>query len=125
MHRHGWDYFQYRWDRMQSADIGTNKTDIVQLQGQVMQLEQMLVYVMAKLAIGEAPPLSDPSVRKFLQIDGVEDPRRAAEELARTFEARHSPRIVTCPSCGAGVRDLPGITNERCGWCGTELRTES
>lgn len=125
MHRHGWDYFQYRWDRMQSVDIAANKTDVTHLQTQVMQLEQMLVYVVAKAALGQPLTAESPVLQKFFRVREGDDPKQAATQVVRSMEGKFVTRVVTCPSCGAGVRDLPGVTDELCNWCGTEIRTES
>jgi hypothetical protein len=110
---------------MQSVDIGANAKDIVHLQTQVMQLEQMMVYLVAKTALGQGLTMESPTVKKFLHVQDGEDVTKAATQVVRSMEGRFVTKIVTCPSCGAGVRDLPGVTDETCNWCGTQLRTEA
>ena len=125
MHHGGWDYFKYRWDRMQSAEIGDNRRDISHLQAQVMGLEQMLVYLVGQLSLGQKVDLADPAVQEFLHVKGEEDPRRAVLHLVGNFRGKYEPKLITCPTCGAKVRDLPGVTDEVCSWCGEQLETES
>ncbi len=125
MHGGGWNYFQYRWDRMQSVDIGENRTDITHLQSQVMALEQTLVYLVGKLALGQQISLDDPAIVDFLHLKDAEDPKRDVLELVGNFRGRYEPKLITCTRCGAKVRDLPGVTDEVCSWCGQQLSTES
>ena len=116
-----WEYFQYRWDRLQSAEIGRNTRDLAGLQQQVVELEKLLVYLVGRMALGEKLGLDDPEVRRFLHLGDAEDPERAVLAMVRGFEQRTGPKVVECPRCGAGVRDLPGVTDERCGMCGEVL----
>ena len=123
--RGGWQYFKYRWDKMQDAEIGNNRLDILHLQNQVMALEQILVYVVAKLAMGQPLDLQDPAILDYLHLKDAEDPERAVLELVGNFRGRYENKLITCPECGAKVRDTPGIYDEVCTWCGHQLATET
>ena len=118
-----WDHFQNRWNRQQSADIGRNAVDLAALTAELADLEKLMVYVVANAALGQPLTADDPVVRGFLKLTRVEDPRRALLELVANIRHQHSPRVVACPKCGAGVRDLVGVTNERCQFCGATLST--
>lgn len=118
-----WDHFQNRWNRQQSADIGRNTVDLAALTAELADLEKLMVYVVANAALGQPLTADDPVVRDFLKLARVEDPRRALLELVANIRHQHSPRVVACPKCGAGVRDLAGVTNERCQFCGATLST--
>lgn len=119
-----WENFQYRWDRMQSADIGRNTRDVAEVAANLVELEQFLVYVTAKALLGEPLTLEDKTLRTFLKIDKEDDPRRALVETIAHVQHRHEPKLVKCPRCGSGVRDLRGITDETCNFCGARVRTE-
>jgi hypothetical protein len=125
MRRQGWDYFQRRWNVMQDAQIAENQKGIVNLEGQLVALERMLVYALVKGALGQPLGLDDPLLQEFLHLKEVEDPRRALLELASNLRGVDQERLVTCPTCGAKVRDIPGVLDEVCSWCGQQIRTES
>lgn len=120
-----WDSFHRRWDTLQSQDIGHNTADLSALRGAMLDLEKFVVYLTAKLALGQPLEPDDPVVREFLRVKKDEDPRRALLELVGQFQHRHTPRLVTCPKCGAGVRDVRGVLDERCQFCGATVRTET
>jgi hypothetical protein len=93
------------------------------LASRVADLEKLMVYVVANAALGQPLTVDDPVVRGFLKLARVEDPRRALLELVANIRHQHSPRVVACPKCGAGVRDVIGVTDERCQFCGATLST--
>jgi len=119
-----WDYFQARWNHLQSADIGRNTVDIARLTADLAELEKFLVYVAAKAALAQPLTIDDPVVRSFLRLTRSDDPRRALVEIVANMQHLHRPRVVTCPKCGAGVRDLVGVKDERCQFCGATLATQ-
>ncbi|HOX46101.1 MAG TPA: hypothetical protein PK668_21035 [Myxococcota bacterium] len=125
MARHGWDYFQHRWNVLQDAQIAENQKGIVNLEGQVVLLERTLVYVLAKGALGQPIGLEDPVLAEFLHLKDVADPRRALLELVSRLKGVDKERLVTCPTCGAKIRDIPGVLDEVCSWCGQQIRTQS
>lgn len=119
-----WEYFRYRWDRMQSADIADNKIAITRAQEDIRELERMLIYLLGKLAMGESVTLADPVIKEFLHLEKAG--KEAEKELLETLgKIRHGadPRLTKCPKCGAGVRDLAGVHDEVCQWCGHQLQT--
>lgn len=118
------DYFQTRWLRWQSENIGKNTRDLAMLGIEVAELEKFIVYLAAKAALGHAVTAEDPVLASFLKVGKKDDPRRALLELVGHIAHQHAPRLVQCPSCGAGVRDVHGVTDERCTFCGTTVRTK-
>ncbi len=46
-----WEYFRYRWDRMQSVDIGENKMEIKRTQEDCQSLERIIVYMLGKIVM--------------------------------------------------------------------------
>jgi len=119
-----WEYFRYRWDRMQSADIGSNKMEIKRLQEDCLTLERVLVYLLSRIALEQKITLDDPVLRDFLHLDKASNPEAALREIAGKVKHASDPRLVKCPKCGSAVRDLEGVHNETCQWCGHQLTTE-
>lgn len=120
---HSWDTFHRRWESMQSTDIARNTREVRELAVEFAELEQFVVYLAAQLALGQAVSAEDPVVRAFLRLRKDDDPRRALLELVGNLQHKHAPRVVTCPTCGAGVRDVRGVLDERCQFCGATVRT--
>lgn len=120
---HSWDTFRSRWELMQSADIAQNAKQLQALAVDFAELEKFVVYLAAKLALGQSLSPDDPAVRDFLRLGRADDPRRALLELVGNLQHKHTPKVVTCPKCGAGVRDVQGVLDERCQFCGATVRT--
>jgi hypothetical protein len=121
---HSWDHFQRRWNEQQSADIGQNKLDLVAMAEDARELEKFVVYLTAKSALGQRLEPEDPVLRAFLKVGHDEDPKRALLELVSKMEHRYTKRVVKCPKCGAGVRDVRGVHDERCQFCGATVPTQ-
>jgi hypothetical protein len=119
-----WSYFRYRWDRMQSVDIGLNQLEIKRLQEDILSLERVLVYLLSKVTLEEKLTLDDPVVRDFLRLDKAENPEAALREIAGNVKHAHDPKLVKCPKCGSAVRDIADVHDEMCQWCGHRLTTE-
>lgn len=117
------DFFQRRWNEMVSADMAHGASEMAALRAQVVALEKLVVYLGAKLALGESPGPDDATLRDFLHIGEGRDGRRALLELVAQLQPTQAVRIVTCPGCGAGVKDLPGVHDERCQFCGATVFT--
>lgn len=117
------DRLQQRWLRLQSQDIGKNTQDLALLALELAELEKFVVYLAAKAALGQPVTAEDPVLASFLKLGKKDDPRRALLELVGHLAHQHAPRLVQCPSCGAGVRDVRGVTDERCTFCGATVRT--
>ncbi|HUU02500.1 MAG TPA: hypothetical protein VM425_13745 [Myxococcota bacterium] len=119
-----WEYFRYRWDRMQSVDIGDNKLGVKKAQEDVQSLERILVYLLGKLVMDQEISIADPVIREFLHVDEKDtSPDRAILEILGKIKHGADPRLAKCPKCGAAVRDLPDIHDEVCQWCGHRLHT--
>ncbi|MFO0598402.1 MAG: hypothetical protein U0228_24060 [Myxococcaceae bacterium] len=119
-----WDRLQHRWNMLQTEDIGRNKVDVAKLAVEVAELEKFVIYLAGKAALGEALTPEDPTLMQFVCTRDAKDPRRALVEIVGKLRDRTTPRIVPCPKCGAGVRDLHGITDEKCQFCGATVRTK-
>jgi DNA-directed RNA polymerase subunit RPC12/RpoP len=118
-----WDYFEYRWNMMQSVEIGTQKVDIEKLTQDFAAMERVLIYLLGRIALGQRITPDDPVVKNFMRI-GEEDPQSAVTDLVGKIRDRTAPKLIRCPRCGSGVRDLEGVHDEVCQWCGHKLSTK-
>jgi hypothetical protein len=118
------DRLQQRWLRLQSQDIGKNSQDLALLALELAELQKFVVYLAAKAALGQPLTPEDPVLASFLKVGKKDDARRALLELVGHLAHQHAPRLVQCPACGAGVRDVHGVTDERCTFCGATVRTQ-
>jgi hypothetical protein len=118
------DHLQQTLLRLQREDIGNNTQDLAMLAIELAELEKFVVYFAAKAALGQPVTAEDPVLASFLKLGKKEDPRRALLELVGHLAHQYAPRLVQCPSCGAGVRDVHGVTDERCTFCGATVRTK-
>jgi uncharacterized protein with PIN domain len=120
-----WEYFRYRWDRMQSVDIGDNKVEIKRTQEDVQSLERMLVYIIGRMVMGQEVSLADPVIKEFFHVnEDEENPDKTVLEILGKIRHGADPRLTKCPKCGAAVRDLADVHDEVCMWCGHQLHTE-
>jgi uncharacterized protein with PIN domain len=120
-----WEYFRYRWDRMQSVDIGENKLEIKRTQEDTQSLERIIVYMLGKIVMKQELSLADPVIKDFLHVDEKEEnPDKTILEIIGKIKHGSDPRLTKCPKCGAAVRDLPDVHDEKCMWCGHQLETE-
>jgi len=120
-----WEYFRYRWDRMQSVDIGENKLEIKRAQEDCQSLERIIVYMLGKIVMKQELSLADPVIKDFLHVDVEEEnPDKTVLEILGKIKHGADPRLTKCPKCGAAVRDLPDVHDEKCMWCGHQLETE-
>ena len=120
-----WEYFRYRWDRMQSVDIGENKMEIKRTQEDCQSLERIIVYMLGKIVMKQELSLADPVLKEFLHVNVEEEnPDKTVLEIIGKIKHGSDPRLTKCPKCGAAVRDLPDVHAEKCMWCGHQLETE-
>lgn len=122
--RGGMGWFERRWEQMQNENISSLQSAVSELGNNFVELEKTMLYVVAKLALDQPIGLEDPVLRQFLHLD-EEDPRRGALELIAHFSAKRGGQVdlVDCPHCGAKVKDIKGVTDEVCTWCGHQLTT--
>ena len=85
--------------------------------------ERILRYLLARMVTGEPVTLADAPVREFLGLpdDAAENPERY---LPRLLEALGGATLMTCPKCRAKVKDIPGVTEESCPFCGEFVGSE-
>ncbi|MBW2700391.1 MAG: hypothetical protein JRF33_06190 [Deltaproteobacteria bacterium] len=124
-HGHG-SYFRYRWEQLQSEQITDNLQALRELKINFMDLEKTMVYMVSKLALGQSIDLEDPVFKDFLHMNKVDDKHRAALELIAHFSVKKGgkAKLVECPNCHAKIKDVPGVTDEICTWCGHQLHTD-
>lgn len=123
MTTHSMDAMLARWNMLQSRDIAQNQLDLTKLAWEFAELEKFVLYLAAKAALGQPLEPNDPVLRQVVKVGPGEDLRAALVELVAQLQHRASPRIVKCPKCGAGVKDLRGVTEEKCQFCGAVVRT--
>ena len=86
-----------------------------QLRGAVLQL------VLAQHR-GEQIPLDHQVVLELMELPAG----TSAEEVEGRLVRAQAQVLGTtkCPGCGGAVRDLEGVTDEVCQWCGVSLSTD-
>ena len=103
-----------------------NTQAISELINHLIELEKTIIYIVAKLALDQPIDLDDPVFEKFLHLKGIEDRKRAALEVIAHFSVKQGgkAKLVECPNCHAKIKDVPGVTDEICTWCGHQLYTD-
>ncbi len=115
-------YWQLRWNARVIDRDAAEDPKIGDLEMKVVQLERIVSYLLVKLLRGERVSAQDRIVREFLNLSNV---RSDEEALAAILGQLVEPLgLLTCPSCGAKIRDVPGVTDERCHWCGAAVGSE-
>ncbi len=88
----------------------------------VRDLRSAVLQIVLAQVEGRPPDLSHPAILSLIGLPPGTDPERALDHLRRSQAPVRG--LVTCPSCGSQVRDVEGITDERCPWCGEALSTD-
>ena len=95
-----------------------------QLRARLDKIEALLGLLTARLLTGQPFTANDREVLDFFGIsDKTPNPLKLVVQRAA---ARHAGVLgmVECPSCGSNVRDLEGVLEETCGFCGATVLTE-
>jgi hypothetical protein len=99
--------------------IGDNLQSLAELRQELDIQRRVLMHLVYRQAQGEPLALHEDPIRTWLGLPGDATPEQAMERLTRS-----QAKVIgtsTCPSCGAQVQDLEGVTNEHCQWCGASL----
>ncbi|GEM_PF-5739353 len=86
--------------------------------------DKILRYLLARLVTHQPVSLADQPVREYLGLpaDAADHPDRY---LPLLLQHLGPAPLLTCPQCGSKVKDVPGSTDERCGFCGHEVGSRS
>lgn len=105
-----------------SADIAEAKAEI---RAKLDRIEALLGYLTAKALTGSPLDASDQPVLTFFGISSKHP--NPLKRIAEIGALRYGKKlgIVECQSCGSNVKDLEGITEETCSFCGATVATES
>ena len=115
-------FWANRWNVSQIERDASQDLKVGDLEMKVVQLERMVAYLFIKLYRGERLDTQDRIVREFLHLSSV---REDEDSLNAIFSQLVEPLgLLTCPQCGAKIRDVPGVTDERCHWCGALVGSE-
>jgi hypothetical protein len=115
-------YWARRWDAAQIDKDTSQDVKVGDLEMKVMQLERMVSYLIIRLVRDQQIDLGDKIVREFLNLSKV---RSDQDSLDAIFSHLVKPLgLLTCPSCGAKIKDVPGIVDEKCHWCGAYVGSQ-
>ncbi len=115
-------YWANRWNSSQIERDASQDLKVGDLEMKVVQLERMVAYLLIKAYRGENISLQDKIVREFLNLSSVRDDE---DSINAVFSQLVEPLgLLTCPECGAKIRDVPGVTDERCHWCGAYVGSD-
>ncbi len=86
--------------------------------------DKVLRYLIARLVTGEPVSLGDEPIRTYLGLpaDAATNPDKY---LPIVLQALGPAPLMTCPKCQSKLKDVPGVTNERCPFCGHEVGSEA
>ncbi len=115
-------YWSRRWNASQIDKDASQDLKVGDLEMKVVQLERIVSYLLIKAYRNERIHLEDRIVREFLNLSSV---RNDEDSLNAILSQLVEPLgLLTCPECGAKIRDVPGLTDERCHWCGAFVGSE-
>jgi hypothetical protein len=102
-------------------------TDVMETKAEtrakLLRIEALLGYLTTKILLGQPLAATDDPVLAFFQISPKNpDPLKRIAEIGARYAKMLG--IVECPSCGSSVKDVEGVTNEVCGFCGATVTTE-
>ncbi len=92
---------------------------LLEVQRQLRQLRTLLLQVLLAQHRGEQVPLDSPRVLELLDL-----PTGASVETVEARLVRAQAQVTgttVCSECGGAIRELEGITEPVCPWCGDGL----
>ena len=105
-----------------ASDIAEAKAEI---RARLDKIETLLGYLTAKMLVGEALRASDTPILDFFGISNKNpDPLKMIRSRAATRIGKVLGN-VECPSCGSNVRDIEGVLDETCTFCGAKVTTQA
>ncbi len=112
-----------RFDFLPSQATLETAHGVSQLRAEVQALRTVVGALLIGSLQGRLPDLTQDPFRSFFNVPDGADPAAALAHAVRI--AAPALGKVTCPECGAVVKDLAGVTDERCVFCGHVLTTQS
>jgi hypothetical protein len=102
--------------------ITDNIQSLAEIRQEVEAQRRVLLHLIFKQCQGQPlEPHEDP-IRTWLGL-----PKDATMEMAMERLHRTQAKVVgtsACPSCGAQIQALEGVTVDQCQWCGAMLTSE-
>ena len=77
---------------------------------------------MSKIVRNEKISFNDDVIKRYLHITEAEKPEESIRKLQT--KAGNVLARVHCPKCDGIVKDIEGVYDEICTWCGYRLKTE-
>lgn len=115
-------YWARRWNASQIDKDSSQDIKMGDMEMKVVQLERMVAYLIIRQVRNQPINLNDKIVREFLNLSDVRDDQ---DSLDAVFAHLVKPLgLLTCPECGAKIKDVPGILDEKCMWCGSYIGSE-
>ena len=115
-------YWTRRWDIHQVEKDTAQDVKVGDIEMKVMQLERMVSYLAIRLFRKQPIDLDDKVVREFLNLSRVRDDHDSLDAILSHLVEPLG--LLTCPDCGAKIKDVPGVLDEKCHWCGASIGPE-
>ena len=116
-------YWARRWNASQIDKDSSQDLKMGDLEMKVVQLERMVSYLIIRLVRDERIDLSDKIVREFLNLSEVRDDQDSLDAILSHLVKPLG--LLSCPDCGAKIKDVPGVLDEKCMWCGSYVGSQS
>lgn len=115
-------YWAKRWNAAQIDKDASQDVKMGDMEMKVVQLERMVSYLMIHLLRDRPINLNDKIVREFFNLSEV---REDQDSLDAIYAHLVKPLgLLTCLQCGAKIKDVPGVLDEKCMWCGAYVGSE-
>lgn len=111
-----------RFDFLPSQATLETAHGVSQLRAEVQELRTVVGALLLQSLQGTPPDLTQEPFSRFFNVPAGSSPAEALAHAVRI--AAPALGKVSCPECGAVVKDLAGVTNERCVFCGHVLTTD-
>jgi hypothetical protein len=115
-------YWARRWNASQIDKDSAQDVKMGNVEMKVVQLERMVSYLIIRLVRGQQIDLQDKIVREFLNLSKVRDDQETLDAILSHLVKPLG--LLSCPSCGAKIKDVPGVVDEKCHWCGAYVGSE-
>lgn len=110
------EYQQQQVNLTLAQDLADARTQLV-LQGEALNaLERLCEALLGRLIDANVVDPEDPMIPEFRSQ--VAELRKAGWAKPR---AKAATRGVTCPGCNAVLKNVRGVSGDRCDWCGHEF----
>lgn len=114
------------WERRWSAEQINKDTDqdikMGHMEMKSVMLERIVSYLIIRLIRNQPIDLKDKVVREFLNLSSVREDQQSLDAILSHLVEPLG--LLTCGGCGAKIKDVPGVLDERCHWCGAYVGSE-